>query len=151
MVASLSTSQNSDSSEIHHNVFYGPTAIGGPQYVDSAQVEGPPEVSVPVRAWRFIMLTWALCPAVAWSLRSVSSGKLLPRVTDLAHAAVPYIWLAGGIAVCLDAACCVLYRRWAVARQVVADPVTWRWRLLAIALGATALASAIYLAGHVPN
>lgn len=141
--------RNSDGSEIHHNVFYGPTAIGT-QYVEGApQVAASPRQSVPTQAWRIVMLAWAMCPTAAWATHAVPEGFV--RLTDIVHASTPFVWLAGAVALCLDAAGCLLYRRWAVVQRAVTDPVTWKLRLFAVALGGIALGGVVFMAGHTPR
>ncbi|BCK69679.1 hypothetical protein Srufu_036320 [Streptomyces libani subsp. rufus] len=130
--------QNSDASEVHHNVFTGPTVIGGTQkLVGITPVQTSPRPSVPSQVWMATMLAWAICPAVAWWAQSAPGGGLFSKLADLVHAAVPYIWLAGGVAVSLDVAGHLLYRNWPVAQRVITHPVTWKLRLLAAAIGAS--------------
>lgn len=133
-------SQNSDASEVHHNVFTGPTVIGGTQnLIGVTPVPTSPRSSVPSQVWTAIMLAWAFCPTAAWWTQSVPSGELFARLADLVHATTPYIWLAGGVAVLLDVAGYCLYRYWTVARRAITHPVTWKLRLLAVAIGGVTL------------
>lgn len=145
----MSTSRNSDGSEVHHNVFYGPTAIGGSQYVERPQAAETSQLSVPSQAWRIIMLAWALCPMAAWATQVVPEGFL--RLTDIVHASSPFVWLAGGVAVCLDATAHLLYVRSAVAQRWINNPVTWKLRLFAAVLGGVALGGVVFMAGHTPS
>ncbi|MFI1713399.1 hypothetical protein [Streptomyces litmocidini] len=139
-------SQDSDASEVHHNVFVGPTVIGGTQNVlGGTSVLMPPGPSITSQAWAAIMAAWAFCPAVARWTQTVLSEEFFSRFADLGHALVLCIWLAGGAAVLLDVAGYLLYRHWAVAQRVVTHPVTWKLRLCAVTLGGAVLAAVVFM------
>ncbi|KOT81567.1 hypothetical protein ADK70_25920 [Streptomyces rimosus subsp. pseudoverticillatus] len=142
-------SQNSDASEVHHNVITGPTVIGGTQnLVGITPVQTAPRPSVPSQVWMAITLAWAFCPTAAWWTQSVPAGGLFSKLADLVHATTPYIWLAGGAAVFFDVAGHFLYRHWTVAQRAITHPVTWKLRLLAAAIGGVALPLAIFISGR---
>ncbi|GAQ55568.1 hypothetical protein [Streptomyces acidiscabies] len=142
-------SQNSDAPEVHHNVFTGPTVIGGTQnLVGVTPVQTSLRPSMLSQVWTTIMLVWALCPMAAWWTQSVPDGELFSRLADLVHAATLYIWLAGGVALFLDAMVYLLYRHWPVVQRAITHPVTWKLRLLAVALGGVALATVIFMSGQ---
>ncbi|GGN51198.1 hypothetical protein GCM10012285_41040 [Streptomyces kronopolitis] len=142
-------SQNSDASEVHHNVFTGPTVIGGTQnLVGATPVPTPPRPSMASQAWMAITLAWAFCPTAAWWTMSAPGGRPFPGLADLIHAATPYVWLAGSAAVLLDAAGYFLWRYWLVAQRTITHPVTWKLRLLAAAIGGVSLPLAIVISGR---
>lgn len=141
--------QDSDASEVHHNLFTGPTVIGGTQnLVAATSTSAFSRPSLPSQVWAAVMLAWAFCPTVAWWTQSVPGGELFSRVADLVHAVTPYIWLAGGVAVLLDGAGYLLYRHWTLAQRAITHPVTWKLRLFAVALGGVTLAVGVAMNGR---
>ncbi|OKK17129.1 hypothetical protein AMK09_21525 [Streptomyces sp. CB02488] len=140
-------SQNSDASEVHHNVFMGPAVIGGTQVVGLASASAPPMASMVSQVWTVTTLAWAFCPTLVWWTKSVPGGELFPTLADLAHAVTPYIWLAGGLAVFLDVSVYLLHRYWSLAQRAITHPVTWKLRLLAVALGGVTLAVGSSMSG----
>ncbi|MFJ5308245.1 hypothetical protein [Streptomyces sp. NPDC088350] len=142
-------SRNSDASEVHHNVFNGPTVIGGTQnLVGITPVQTSPQPSMYSQAWIAIMLAWAFCPTAARLAQSAPGGGLLSSLADLVHATTPYIWLAGGVAAILDVAGHFLHRHWTVAQRAITHPVTWKLRLLAVAVGGATLAVVAFMSGR---
>lgn len=140
-------SQNSDGSEIHNNVFTGPTVIGGSQtVVGVTPVSTRRRVSTLSQVWAAFVLTWSLCPMAVWWTQSSPGGDLIPGVTTLVQTATPYVCLAGGVAVLLDVLGYFLYRHWTVATRAITHPVTWKLRLLAVAVGGLSLAAAMFTA-----
>ncbi len=139
-------SQDSEASEVHHNIFLGPTAIGGPQHVvgfTSALASSRP--SVPSQVWAAAVAAWAFCPLAAWWTRSPLVEALFSRFTGLAHAVTLYVLLVGGVALLLDGVGFVLYRHWAMARRAITHPITWKVRLSAVACGGIALAMVVFM------
>ncbi|MET9936218.1 MULTISPECIES: hypothetical protein [unclassified Streptomyces] len=139
-------SQDSDASEVHHNLFIGPTVIGGTQHVIGAtSASGPSRPSMSSQIWAAIMVAWAFCPMAAWWAQSVLDEELFSRLAGPDHGIVLYIWLAGGVALLLDVAGYLLYRHWAVAQRAITNPVTWKLRLGAVALGGVVLSMSMFM------